>query len=243
MMIQIKRFLPLILFVLFLLALWALFSLWPWTLSDIAPYEAYLLSAVQEHFLLTSLFYFSAYLIVALFALPLAAPLSILGGYLFAQPYALIYVVFAASLGSFLFYLWFSAYSMRIQKYLKKIVIVKEVLKKGAFRYLLLLRLIPVFPFWLINIAAALFRVGSLVFFLATFVGVIPGSFAFTQIGVGIQELIGHEKVGFLDVFNRPILTGILVLAVLIIASLFFKSGDNGAPSDENVEESHEFDD
>ena len=99
MVLKIKRFLPLILFVLFLLTLWALFTLWPWNLNDIAPYEAYLLSAVQRNYLLTSLFYCIFFLIIALFALPLTALFSILGGYLFGQPYALMYVVFALSVG------------------------------------------------------------------------------------------------------------------------------------------------
>jgi uncharacterized membrane protein YdjX (TVP38/TMEM64 family) len=236
-MAQIKRFFPLIFFLLFLLALWTLFSIWPWTLSDIAPYEAYLIASVKEHLVLTSLFYCLAYIGVTLFALPLAAPLSILGGYLFLQPLALIYVVGSASLGSILFYLWFSRYSRRMQSVLKKVVVIKQVLKKGAFRYLLILRLIPIFPFWLINVAAALFRVGASVFFVATLVGVIPGSFAFTQIGVGLSELVAADEVGFSTIFNKPILTGLAIMILLIIASLFFK------PSKQQEEEIEDDDD
>jgi uncharacterized membrane protein YdjX (TVP38/TMEM64 family) len=62
-----------------------------------------------------------------------------------------------------------------------------------AFSYLLFLRLVPAFPFWLVNLAAALVGVELRTFFAATALGVIPGSFAFAVIGAGLDSVIGAQ--------------------------------------------------
>ena len=149
----------------------------------------------------------------------------------------------SASIGSCLFYSWFSFFSYRLQHVFRKIVVIKEVLKKGVFRYLLILRLVPLFPFWLVNVAATLFRVGIRVFFLATFLGVIPGSYAYTQIGVGLSHLMVAEKMDFFAVFNTPILLGIGVLLLLIIVSFFIRPQQRDEESKEEDIDLYEDDD
>jgi uncharacterized membrane protein YdjX (TVP38/TMEM64 family) len=63
-----------------------------------------------------------------------------------------------------------------------------------AFSYLLFLRLVPAFPFWLVNLAAALVGVELRTFFAATALGVIPGTFAFAVIGAGLDSVIAAQE-------------------------------------------------
>ena len=59
-----------------------------------------------------------------------------------------------------------------------------------AFNYLLVLRLVPLFPFWLVNLVPALAGVGLPTFLLATFLGIIPGTFVYASIGNGLGKVV-----------------------------------------------------
>ena len=66
--------------------------------------------------------------------------------------------------------------------------------KEDAFNYLLFLRLVPIFPFWLVNLAPALLGVGLPTYALATLIGIIPGSFAYSIAGKGLDSLIVAQQ-------------------------------------------------
>jgi uncharacterized membrane protein YdjX (TVP38/TMEM64 family) len=63
-----------------------------------------------------------------------------------------------------------------------------------AFNYLLFLRLVPAFPFWLVNIAPALANVKLRTYVIATFLGIIPGTFAFAFVGAGLDSIITAQQ-------------------------------------------------
>jgi uncharacterized membrane protein YdjX (TVP38/TMEM64 family) len=66
--------------------------------------------------------------------------------------------------------------------------------REDAFSYLLFLRLVPVFPFWLVNLAPPLFGVPLKTFALATAIGIVPGTFAFAFAGAGLDSVIAAQK-------------------------------------------------
>jgi uncharacterized membrane protein YdjX (TVP38/TMEM64 family) len=66
--------------------------------------------------------------------------------------------------------------------------------RRDAFGYIAVLRLLPLFPFWVTNLAPAAFGVKMRVFVLATFLGLLPGAFVYATTGAGIEEVVAaHE--------------------------------------------------
>ena len=104
--------------------------------------------------------------------------------------------------------------------------------RADAFSYLLFLRLVPVFPFWLVNLAAALLNVRLATFAAATAIGIIPGGFAFTFIGTGLDSAIAAEEETYraclaaggaacrLDFDVRAALTPRLLAALVVLGLL-----------------------
>jgi uncharacterized membrane protein YdjX (TVP38/TMEM64 family) len=69
--------------------------------------------------------------------------------------------------------------------------------RADAFSYLLFLRLVPVFPFWLINLVPALCGVRLATFVAATAVGIIPGTFAIAFVGAGLDSVIAAQQAAY----------------------------------------------
>ena len=69
--------------------------------------------------------------------------------------------------------------------------------KEDAMSYLLFLRLVPAFPFWLVNLAPALLGVPLGTYVIATFLGIIPGTFAFASVGAGLDSVITSAKADY----------------------------------------------
>ena len=71
---------------------------------------------------------------------------------------------------------------------------IAEGFRENAFSYLLFLRLVPVFPFWLVNLAPGLLGVPFRTYALATALGIIPGTFAFSLAGNGLDSVIEAQQ-------------------------------------------------
>ena len=71
--------------------------------------------------------------------------------------------------------------------------------REDAFNYLLFLRLVPAFPFWLVNLAPALFGVPLSTFVAATAIGIVPGTFTFASVGSGLDSVIAAQEKTFHD--------------------------------------------
>ena len=99
-------------------------------------------------------------------------------------------MVFAATIGATILFLAArSSFGSVLRERLgNKAQAFAEGLKKDAFSYLLVLRLAPVFPFFVVNVAPALFDVKLRDYVLATFLGIIPGTFAFAWLGEGCGQ-------------------------------------------------------
>jgi uncharacterized membrane protein YdjX (TVP38/TMEM64 family) len=69
--------------------------------------------------------------------------------------------------------------------------------RADAFNYLLFLRLVPLFPFWLVNLAPALFDVPLRTFVVATAIGILPGAVAFAFVGAGLDSAIAAQEAAF----------------------------------------------
>ncbi len=153
--------------------------------------EAVRLHTVRSAFLLGGL-----YLLVTVLSLPVAVYLSVLSGFLFGPWLGTGIVVCAATVGAlvlFVFARWLLGRWLRGQLERKpQAALLARGFEGHAFHYLLLLRLIPLFPFWLVNLVPALTTIRTRDYLLATLLGIIPGSFVFVNFGAHLR----HFRLG-----------------------------------------------
>lgn len=150
--------------------------------------------------------FFAVYVVVAALSLPGAAVLTLLGGALFGLWKGLLLVSFASSIGATLAFL-VSRHVLRdtVQaRFGDQLRPINEgVAKDGPF-YLVTLRLVPLFPFWLINLAMGLTGIATGVFYIISQLAMLPGTFVFVNAGTqlaSIDSLAGILSPGLLFSF------------------------------------------
>jgi uncharacterized membrane protein YdjX (TVP38/TMEM64 family) len=95
---------------------------------------------------------------------------------------------------------------------------------ENAASYMLFLRFVPLFPFWVVNLAPAFFGVPLRTFLWTTFIGIIPGSFVFTLAGSGLEKVfeMGQDfSLGAL--FNTELKIALSLLGVLALVPILVK--------------------
>lgn len=179
-----------------------------------------LLAYVQTHAVIAAAAFVALYVAVSALALPGAALVTIAGGFLFGIVAGTIYVVVGATIGATILFLvantsFGAILRSRTQGALGKL---RAGFQDNAFSYLLFLRLVPAFPFWLVNLAAALLGVSLRVFVAATFLGIIPGSAVYVSVGNGLGAILARgETPNFGIIFAPPVLLPLLGLSILAL--------------------------
>lgn len=167
-----------------------------------------------------------AYMLMVAFSLPGGALATIIGGFLFGVVTASLCVVISATIGA-------SALFLAARSALGDVLRARagsglERMRDGfhehALSYLLILRLLPIFPFWLVNLVPAFVGVKFRVYVLGTFLGIIPGSVVYAFVGDGLGELLDAGRTPDLaTIFELRFLLPILALAVLASAPVVYK--------------------
>ena len=150
---------------------------------------------VAENRLLAVAAYMAVYVAVVALSLPGGALLTITGGFLFGWVFGGLAVIVAATIGaSILFLVARSALgeplAERAGPWLNRL---RKGFQEDALNYLLFLRLVPAFPFWLVNLAPALLGVPLRTFLVGTFFGIIPGTFTYAFLGAGLDSVIDAQ--------------------------------------------------
>ena len=144
-----------------------------------------LLETVRSRYLAAVLIYIGVYVAATALSLPGATALTLLGGFFFGPWLATVYVNIAATSGAFLIYLaarWFLGDGIQ-QKYGEKLSRFNREIEENGPNYMLTLRLIPVFPFFMVNLFAGVTTIRPRQFLWTTALGIIPGSFAYAWLG------------------------------------------------------------
>jgi uncharacterized membrane protein YdjX (TVP38/TMEM64 family) len=101
--------------------------------------------------------------------------------------------------------------------------------RENAFQYLLILRLIPVVPFFLLNIVPAFVGISLRQYVLATFFGILPGTVVYCSVGAGLGVVFDRGEVPGLDLLKDPALilplTGLALLAALPMVYKWVRGG------------------
>ena len=221
-----RRLAPLVVLVIGLVAFFA-FDLDRFvTLEALRENRAALGDFVDRNGVLAALAFVVAYAAVVAFSLPIATVLSILGGFFFGTAIGTLCVVVGATGGAVILFLiarsTLGAFlHQRAGPALKRM---EDGFRQNEFSYLLILRLIPLFPFFVVNIVPALLGVSLRNYTLATAIGIIPGAFVYVGVGAGTGSVLDSGAVPGLDVFLRlDILLPMVGLAVLALLPIAYK--------------------
>jgi len=185
-----------------------------------------LLAQVDEHGFLALLAYIGIYIVVVAFSLPGGAVMTVSGGFLFGAVFGTIYTVVGATIGAtVLFLIARSSLGEALRaKAGPRLGRMQDGFNENAMSYLLVLRLIPLFPFWLVNLAPALLGVKLRTYVTATLIGIIPATFVFSLIGAGLGSLFDAGETFTLKGAMTPEIIGALAgLALLALLPVTYK--------------------
>ena len=175
----------------------------------------------EQHYLLVYLACGLLYIVITALSLPGAVVLSLALGFLFGRWMGTLLIVFSATIGATLIFL--------LARYLiadwareklqgnEQAVKLMDSFQEDAFNYLLFLRLVPLFPFWLINLVAAFTTVSSRTYIITTLIGIIPGSFVFANLGQSLGQIENIEQLLSVPVLFAFFLLGLLALAPVLV--------------------------
>src|SRR5258708_14750632 len=157
------------------------------TFHALAANRVWLVDATAQLGFAAPLAFIGLYAAAAALSLPGGVYLTVFGGFLFGVWLGGLYALIGATIGGTLIFL-IARTSLgeplraRAGPFLRK---VEAGFQEDAASYLLILRLVPAFPFWLVNLVPAFFGVRLRTFVMASFVGMAPGTFVYASLGEG----------------------------------------------------------
>lgn len=188
------------------------------TLEQLNLNKHALMNFVHEHYIFSALLFIVSYIIFAALMLPGAFILSLAGGLLFGVLPGAIYVTIGATVGAYCAFLatrYFFGNTMQ-KKYHKALDRFNTALTENGPAYLFIVRLIPIFPFFFVNLLAGLSNVSPKHFIITTAIGILPLVLGFTFLGA---QLRSTETVH--DFFSYPLtVAGLLLLSLLTLHSI-----------------------
>lgn len=167
---------------------------------------------VAEDLPLAAMLFFAAYVAVTALSLPAAAVLSLAAGALFGRWLGTGVVLLGATAGATLAFLS-SRYLLRDfvrQRFGPRLAVLDDGVRREGAYYLLTLRLVPVFPFFLINLGMGLTPIRAATFAWVSLLGMLPGTFLYVNAGT---ELAGLDSPR--DALSAPVLGSLALLGVL----------------------------
>ena len=178
------------------------------------------------HVALAAFLFVLVYALVVAFSLPIAVVITPVGGFLFGVWLGALLSVIGATLGSLAVFLaartaFYDLFHARAGAALARF---EEGFRRDSFSYLLFLRLVPVFPFWLVNIVPALLGMTLGPYTLATLIGIIPGGGRLCRVSARASARCSTagEVPNLGIIFEWRILLPLLGLAVLALAPVLY---------------------
>ena len=219
-----SRFLPLAVIAVCLVAGYGLGWQHYLTLDYLAESRVALKGLVAANPVTAALAFMGVYALVVALSVPAASILTIFAGFLFGWLAGGALVAVAATVGATLLFLAArTAFGDFLRDRVRgRALRLAEGFEKDAFGYLLALRLAPVFPFFVVNIAPAFFHVRLRTYLAATFLGILPGTFAYAYLGRSIDKVLTEahgagRPVSVVDFVSPQITAAFLILAAIAV--------------------------
>jgi uncharacterized membrane protein YdjX (TVP38/TMEM64 family) len=184
------------------------------TLEALKANRQLLLTYAASHAVVTVAGFMALYIIQTALSLPGATIFSLAAGALFGPLLGTVYAVTAATTGATLAFL-VTRYLLRdlvLAKFGPRLAGMNRELATRGFSYLLFLRLIPLFPFFLINLAAGLTHLPLRTFIVGTLLGIIPGGFVYVNAGASLATITSLAGIASPRVLGSFALLGCFAL-------------------------------
>ena len=200
------------------------------SLDSFRAHQIEIVKFIQIKYYLSVLIFVGLYVFSTALSIPGALILTMMGGYLFGALLGALFSLIGAIVGaSILFIAARSAFGELLKpKIGSSIERMRNELTTNAFFYLLFLRLTPVFPFFVVNIAPAFLNISFSKYFLASFLGMIPGTAVYALMGSGLNKtLVTGEGFDKIPNVSLEFLAGLFGLAVLSLVPIVIRRWKN----------------
>ncbi len=231
----VKRLLPLGIIATALTAFFALGGPEYVNIDTLKQNQAFLKGLVADNFILVFLGFIAIYALLVGISFPGAGFLSIFGGFMFTTLPATAAIVIGATLGACIIYMAVKmalgeSMAEKMGPYMAKF---ESGLKENELSYLFILRLVPIFPFFVVNVVPALFNVKFRNYVVSTFFGIIPGSLVYASIGDGAAAIFEQEgDLKLSGVMTEPrVLFPIVGLMCLSAVPILYKKFSKAQPA------------
>ncbi len=191
------------------------------TLDSLKSSRDALVAQVQARPLTISAIYFAVYVAVAALSLPGAAVMTLAGGAMFGLGWGLLLVSFASSIGATLAFL-VARHLLRdtVQaRFGKQLAPINEGMAREGWLYLLTLRLVPAFPFFLVNLVVALTPITAARFYWVSQLGMLAGTAVFVNAGTQLAHINSLKDVLSPGLLGSFVLLGIFPLIAKAVVS------------------------
>ena len=196
------------------------------SLDTVKANRDHLLAFTEANYAASVALFILVYITVTGLSLPGAVILTLAGGFLFGSLFATLFVNVGATTGATLAFLA-ARYLLRDwveQKFGKWLEPLQQGFAKNAFSYLMTLRLIPLFPFFVVNLVSGLTRMSVGSYIAATALGIIPGSFVYAYAGRQLGAINSLKEIASPNVIAAFVLLGILALVPVVYKKVSAKS-------------------
>jgi uncharacterized membrane protein YdjX (TVP38/TMEM64 family) len=197
--LTLRRFAPLLVIVLLAGLIFAMGWYRELTLENLIKHRVAVSAFVDAHCIAAIAGFVALYITVVALSLPGATFLTIAGGVLFGVVIGGLATLVGATIGATIIFLIAKS---AVGEYLvrragPRLAKIAAGFRKDAFHYLLFLRLVPLFPFFLVNLAPAVVGVPLRTFLAATALGIVPATFAFAFVGAGLDSALGAQQAAY----------------------------------------------
>jgi uncharacterized membrane protein YdjX (TVP38/TMEM64 family) len=217
---SLKKFIPLALVTILILGIYLSGALDYISLETIKEQRLYLMDLVNQNPVIAGLVFMIIYIATVALSLPIASLMTLLGGFLFGLVAGTLMVVTSAAIGASLIFLVAKSaigesLRDRAGPFYNKVA---DNMNDNAIQYMFFMRLVPILPFFVANVLPALFNIKLRDFLVTTFLGIIPGTIVYVNIG---QELATIESLG--DLISPQILGAFTLLGLFALIPTFIK--------------------
>ena len=196
------------------------------TLDMLRENRQAILDFVAAKPLSAALIFTAVYTAGVVFVPPSGTVMTLFGGFVFGAVFATFYVVVGATIGATVLFLA-ARYSFGDYLHQRAGPAVRKMeagFRENEMNYMLVLRLIPLFPFWLVNIAPAFLNVGLRTYVIGTFIGIIPGTAVYAMVGSGLGSVLDDAEGLSMAIMMKPeIIAGLAGLGLLALVPVAFK--------------------
>lgn len=192
----------------------------------LAKHRHTLLEQVALHSVIASLVYIGIYILVVAFSLPGALVMTLSGGFLFGAVWGASMAVAGATLGATILFLIAktSLGDFLLAKAGNTVKKLQAGFEEDVWSYMFILRVVPIFPFFLVNLAPAFLGVPLRVYFIATFFGIIPGTFVYALAGSGLGQVFDQGATFSATNIMTPTMVAAFVgLGLLALVPVVYK--------------------